>query len=66
MRNKIVAVTGGIGSGKSTVCKAFKNLGCLVFSADEIYSELLKDKSVEEANIIIENYQKVFSMSFCE
>lgn len=32
---KIVGVTGGIGSGKSTVCKVFESLGIPVFNADE-------------------------------
>ncbi len=35
-----IAVTGGIGSGKSTVCSIFKKLGYPVFSCDEIYAEL--------------------------
>lgn len=39
--NKIIAVTGGIGSGKSTVCKIIKESGFSVISCDEIYSELL-------------------------
>lgn len=32
---KIVGVTGGIGSGKSTVCKVFETLGIPVFNADD-------------------------------
>jgi len=32
---KIVGVTGGIGSGKSTVCKVFETLGIPAFNADE-------------------------------
>lgn len=39
---KIIAVTGGIGAGKSTVIKIIKDLGYKVFSADEIYKNLLK------------------------
>lgn len=39
---KIYAVTGGIGSGKSTVCKIIEELGYTVFSADKVYKELLK------------------------
>ena len=31
---KIVGITGGIGSGKTTVCKAFRMLGIPVFEAD--------------------------------
>lgn len=39
---KIIAVTGGIGSGKSTVAKEFKNLGAVVISADEISRFIMK------------------------
>ncbi len=40
--SKIYAVTGGIGSGKSTVCEIIEKLGYTVFSADKVYKELLK------------------------
>ena len=43
MSNLVVAVTGGIGSGKSTVVNLIKDLGYTVFSADAIYKELLGD-----------------------
>lgn len=36
-----IAVTGGIGSGKTTVCNFIKELGFNVYSCDEIYAELL-------------------------
>lgn len=39
--NVKIAVTGGIGSGKSAVCEFIKKHGYLVYSCDEIYSELL-------------------------
>jgi dephospho-CoA kinase len=42
MRNKIYAITGGIGSGKSTVARAIIDMGYPVFSCDEVYDELLK------------------------
>lgn len=35
-----IAVTGGIGSGKSTVCNLIAKLGYPVYSCDEIYAEL--------------------------
>ncbi len=38
---KKVAVTGGLSSGKSSVCRIFKNLGAYVVSADEIVHQLL-------------------------
>lgn len=36
-----VGITGGIGSGKSTVCKVFSILGIPVFEADKIAKELM-------------------------
>ncbi len=39
-----IAITGGIGSGKSTVAAIIKEQGYPVFSCDEIYAELLKDE----------------------
>lgn len=42
-----VAVTGGIGSGKTTVCEVFKQLGIPVFSADEAAKQLMHtDKNI--------------------
>lgn len=43
MQNRIFAVTGGIGSGKSTVCNFIKDKGYPVISADEVYRELIKN-----------------------
>lgn len=42
---KIIAVTGGIGSGKSTVLTILKQKGYLVISSDEIVSDLYKNRS---------------------
>jgi len=36
-----VGITGGIGSGKSTVCKVFKVLGIPVFEADVVAKQLI-------------------------
>lgn len=41
---KKIAVTGGIGSGKSTLMRAFADLGEVCFSADAIYRELCEDE----------------------
>ena len=38
-----IAVTGGIGSGKSVVCEELKKLGYPVFSCDQIYRDLTSD-----------------------
>lgn len=37
-----VGITGGIGSGKSTVCRMFKLLGAPVFEADVVAKQLLQ------------------------
>lgn len=39
-----VAVTGGIGSGKTTVLAILKDFGYFVFSCDEIYKNLIHNK----------------------
>lgn len=44
MIKKFIAVTGGIGSGKSTLLGLFKAAGYPIFSADEIYAELLRNE----------------------
>lgn len=38
-----VGITGGIGSGKSTVCKVFRVLGIPVFEADSVAKQLLNN-----------------------
>lgn len=43
--DKLIAITGGIGSGKSSVSKIIKSLGYKVFSADEVYASLLLDEN---------------------
>ena len=46
--NKIIAVTGGIGTGKSTVCDILCKKGYVVFSSDQIVSDLYKKRSVRK------------------
>lgn len=41
---KVVGITGGIGSGKTTVCKIFELLGIPVFYADDEAKKLYNDK----------------------
>ena len=41
---KKIAITGGIGSGKSTVLSIIKNAGYPVFSCDEIYKKVIIDE----------------------
>ena len=42
----IIGLTGGIGSGKSTVAKLFEIIGCPVFYSDEVAKEIYFDKTV--------------------
>ena len=42
---KKIAITGGIGSGKSTVLSILKSLGYPVFSCDEIYKKVIVDQA---------------------
>jgi dephospho-CoA kinase len=42
----VIGITGGIGSGKSTVAKMFGELGCLVISSDEQVREVYRDPGV--------------------
>jgi dephospho-CoA kinase len=47
-----IAVTGGAGSGKSTVCKILEKLGLMVFSADQIAREVVQKDTVAYHKII--------------
>lgn len=46
MKNFKIAITGGIGSGKSSVVEIIKKLGYTVFSCDDICRDLYKKQSV--------------------
>lgn len=37
----VVGITGGIGSGKTTICNVFRTLGILVFEADAVARKLM-------------------------
>jgi dephospho-CoA kinase len=46
----VLGITGGIGSGKSTVCRMFEILGVPVFSADAVAKTMLNnDKKLRES-----------------
>lgn len=45
---KKIAITGGIGSGKSTVARFFREMSYPVFSCDEIYSDVICDGAYVE------------------
>lgn len=44
----LVGVTGGIGSGKSSVCRILSGMGCAVFEADKV----ARDLQVEDLEIV--------------
>ncbi|HBF44334.1 MAG TPA: hypothetical protein DDW16_01655, partial [Clostridiales bacterium] len=50
-----IAITGKIGSGKTEVCNILKRNGCKVFSADEIYNELI----LNNADFVLEISEKL-------
>ena len=53
---KSIGITGGIGSGKSTVCRVFELLGVPVYYADDAAKELLDDgKIIEELSGLFGN-----------
>jgi len=47
-QNKKIAVTGGIGSGKSAFCNILREKGYPVFSCDEIYRDLWQSATYRE------------------
>ncbi len=49
---KIIGLTGGAGSGKSTVAKLFQSLGACVIDADKLGHELLDKKSPCFAKVV--------------
>lgn len=46
MKQNKIAITGGIGSGKSTVAKLIRERGYAVYSCDETYARLLSDENL--------------------
>jgi len=68
-----VAVTGGIGSGKTLVCDVFKNLGIPVFNADQSAKEIMDtDDAIKEKLIsyfgadIFDNNKKLLRKRLAE
>lgn len=49
---KVIGLTGGIGSGKSTIAKYLAELGAFVINADEIGHEVLKTDSKARQRIV--------------
>jgi len=51
---KTVGITGGIGSGKTTVCRIFKELDVPIYFADERAKKLMTENASLQASIIQE------------
>lgn len=47
-RKAVIGLTGGIGSGKSTVAASMERLGCLVLDADRIAHDVLNEPAVRD------------------
>ena len=47
-RIKVIGITGGIASGKSTIAKMLKSLGASVINADEICHRLINTKPISQ------------------
>jgi len=47
-----VGITGGIGSGKSTICKIFESLGSPIFYADKVAKEITSNNKNIQSKII--------------
>jgi len=59
MNTKTVAVTGGIGSGQTTVCRIFEKFGCKVINADLVARQI-----VDTNQTIIESLKEEFGAYF--
>ena len=49
LNSKVVAVTGGMGSGQSTVCDYLKDFGCKIINVDQKAKQIIqKDISLQK------------------
>jgi dephospho-CoA kinase len=48
----IVGITGGIGSGKSTICEVWEDLGAFVLNADKLAKELMASDEKVKAELV--------------
>ena len=57
---KIIGLTGGIGSGKTTVANLFESLGIPVFNADDAAKQLMQNSSIIKNQLIQQFGDKVY------
>ena len=51
MSNIVIGITGGIGSGKSTVSEILEDNGCKVLRSDDIAKQIMNDDLIVSTNI---------------
>ncbi len=61
---KIIGLTGGIATGKSTVAKLFRRVGFHVIEADNVYKELSKPGNVLYNKLIAEFSTSIVGMNY--
>jgi dephospho-CoA kinase len=59
----VVGLTGGIGSGKSTVATVFKILGCKLFNSDEVAKQIYFEEDIKEQVIDLLGNEAYFNSS---
>ena len=59
----VVGLTGGIGSGKSTVATVFKILGCKLFNSDEVAKQIYFEEDIKEQVIHLLGNDTYFNSS---
>ncbi len=55
----IVGITGGIGSGKSMVCKCLRNMGYLVYKQDAGRKEVQFKKKMDKWDVLMSYYGRI-------
>jgi dephospho-CoA kinase len=60
MQSKLIAVTGGIGSGQSTVCQMFEEMGCKVIHADQVGKQIVDTNAKVKDELRIEFGDAIF------
>ena len=59
----VVGLTGGIGSGKSTVLNYFKNLGATIFIADDVAKQIMNQNATVKEKIIALLGEKAYQLN---